>query len=289
MYRRSEKIVYRGILTRRIFGGSSVSEFFNSYRRLAKSYTAAQAAKTPRDEQYRPSLVIVRVLKFNVPGRHPMAKQRRSFNPKTFLSTVGAGRTMAFFRKGQTIYGQGDATDTLFVIQKGKVKLSAKSQSGKEATLDVLSDGDFVGKDSLAGQPSRTASASAMTDCSLLRIEKRAMMLALRRQVKLANMFWAYVLARNIRYQQDLVDQRCNLSEKRLARLLLLLAHFDGHGVPHTLIPKISHKSLAEMVGTTRSRVCFFMKRFKDSGFIHYNQKSKLTRVHRTLLAFCTR
>jgi CRP/FNR family cyclic AMP-dependent transcriptional regulator len=254
----------------------------------AKSFPASQVAKTFRDEQYRPSLVIVRVLKLKVPG-HPMAKQRLSFDPKTFLSTVGAGRTMAFFRKGQAIYGQGDATDTLFVIQKGKVKLSVKSQSGKEATLDILGDGDFVGKDSIAGQPSRTASASAMTDCSLLRIEKRAMMLALRRQVKLANMLWAYVLARNIRYQQDLVDQRCNLSEKRLARLLVLLAHFDGHGVPHTLIPKISHKTLAEMVGTTRSRVCFFMKRFKDSGFIYYNQKSKLTRVHRTLLAFCTR
>src|SRR5664279_6288277 len=216
-----------------------------------------------------------------------MAKQGRAFNPITFLSTVGDGRSMMSFRKRQAIYAQGDATDALFVIQKGKVKLSIKSKAGKEAILDILSDGDFVGKDSIAGQSSRTASASAMTDCSLLRIEKKAMMLALTQQVQLANVFWAYVLARNIRYQQDLVDQRCNPSEKRLARILLLLAHLDGHGVPEISIPKISHETLAEMVGTTRSRVCFFMKKFKDAGFIYYENKGKLLRVHRTLLAFC--
>jgi len=216
-----------------------------------------------------------------------MAGQRRAFNPKTFLSTVGEGREMMSFRRGQTIYAQGDAPDALFVIQKGKVKLSVKSHTGKEATLDILSDEDFVGKDSIAGQSSRTASAKAMTDCSLLRIEKRAMMFALETQAKLANMFWAYVLERNIRYQQDLVDQRCNPSEKRLARILLLLAHFDPHGSPETVISKVSHETLAQMVGTTRSRVSFFMKRFKESGFIFYDHKSKLMRVHRTLLAFC--
>ena len=123
------------------------------------------------------------------------------------------------FRRGQTIFAQGDATDALFVIQKGKVRLSVKSQAGKEAFLDILSDDDFVGKDAIAGRSSRTASATAMTDCSLLRIKKKTMMLAPTRQVKLANVFWAYVLAGNIRYQQDLVDQRCNLSEKRLARI----------------------------------------------------------------------
>jgi len=216
-----------------------------------------------------------------------MAKQKPAFNPKTFLSTVGTGREMMSFRRGQTIFAQGDATDALYVIQKGKVRLSVKSEAGKEATLDILSDDDFVGKDAIAGQSSRTASATAMTDCSLLRIKKKTMMLALTRQVKLANVFWAYVLARNIRYQQDLVDQRCNLSEKRLARILLLLAHFDAHGPSETAVPKINHETLAEMVGTTRSRVCFFMKRFKESGFIYYETKSKLLRVHRTLLAFC--
>ena len=216
-----------------------------------------------------------------------MPRQKRAFNPATFLSTAGAGREMMSFRKGQTIYAQGDVTDALFVIQKGTVKLSVKSQTGKEATLDILSDGDFVGKDSVAGQSSRTASASAMTECSLLRVEKKAMMLALTRQVKLANVFWSYVLARNLRYQQDLVDQRCNGSEKRLARILLLLAHLDGHGALESAIPKINHETLAEMVGTTRSRVSFFMKRFKNSGFIGYGNGSKMLRVHRSLLAFC--
>jgi CRP-like cAMP-binding protein len=215
-----------------------------------------------------------------------MAKKRLAFSPKTFLSTVGSGRKMMSFRPGQPIYAQGDTTDALFVIQKGRVKLSVKSQSGKEATLDILSEKDFVGKDSIAGHTSRSASATAMTDCSVLRIEKKAMLFALTKEVKLANVFWAYVLARNLRYQQDLVDQRCRPSEKRLARILLLLAHFDAHGSPETEIPRISHETLAEMVGTTRSRVCFFMGKFRESGFIYYAPKSKLLRVHQTLLAF---
>ena len=212
--------------------------------------------------------------------------QRRAFNPKTFLTTIGTGRKMMSFRKGQTIYSQHDAADALFAIQKGTVKLSVEPKAQKEAILDILTEGDFVGKDSLAGQSYRTASASAMTDCTLLRIEKRAMLLALRRHVKLANMFWAYVLARNIRYQQDLVDHHCNSSEKRLARILLLLARYDGHG-PEITTPRISHDTLAKMVGTTRSRICFFMNNFKESGFIDYEQKGKLLRVHRTLFAFC--
>jgi CRP-like cAMP-binding protein len=216
-----------------------------------------------------------------------MAKPRLAFNPKIFLSTAGTGRELMSFPAGRAIYAQGDAADALFVIQTGKVKLSAKSKAGKEATLDILSDDDFVGKDAIAGQSSRTASATAMTDCSLLRIEKKVMMLALTKHVKLANLFLAYVLARYIRYQQDIVDQHCNPSEKRLARILLRLAHFDGTGSSETVVPKVSHETLAEMVGTTRSRVCFFMKRFKDSGFIYYETKSKLLRVHRTLLAFC--
>lgn len=216
-----------------------------------------------------------------------MARQRRAFNPKTFLTTVGTGRTMISLRKGQTIYAQADSADALFVIQKGRVKLTVRSPTGKEATFDILGERDFVGKDSIAGQSLRTASATALTDCSLLRIDRKVMLLALTRQVKLANVFWAYVLARNIRYQQDLVDQHCNPSEKRLARILLLLAHFDGHGAPETTVPKISHETLAEMVGTTRSRICFFMNKFKESGFIYYEHKGKLLRVHRTLLAFC--
>ena len=216
-----------------------------------------------------------------------MTKQRVSFDPKTFLTTVGVGRTLVSFRKGQTIFTQGEAADSLFVIQMGRVKVSVKSQAGKEAVLDILSDADFVGKDSMAGQPSRTASANAITDCSLLRITKKAMLLALARQVKLGDVFWEYVLASNIQYQQDLVEQHCNTSEKRLAHILVRLAHYDRHGGPETTVPKISHETLAEMVGTTRSRVSFFMNKFKESGFIYYEHKGKLLRVHRTLLAFC--
>jgi CRP/FNR family transcriptional regulator, cyclic AMP receptor protein len=216
-----------------------------------------------------------------------MAKPSRTFNPKTFLTTAGLGRKMLSFRKGETIFAQGETADALFVIQKGRAQVSVRSHAGKEATLDILSDGDFVGNDSIAGHTSRTASATATTECSLLRIERKTMLQALTRQVELANLFWRYVLVRNLRYQQDLVDQLCNRSEKRLARILLLLAHFDGHAAPDATIPQISHETLAEMVGTTRSRVCFFMKKFKDSGFIDYGHKGKLLQVHRTLFAFC--
>jgi CRP/FNR family cyclic AMP-dependent transcriptional regulator len=217
-----------------------------------------------------------------------MARQRRAFNPKTFLTTVGVGRKMVSFNEGETIFAQGGPADALFVIQKGNVKLSVKSRAGKEAILDILGHEDFVGKDSIAGQPCRTASAIALTECSVLRIRKKVMMLALARQVKLANMFGAYVLARNMRYQQDLVDQHCNPSEKRLARILLRLAHYDGHAAaPTTTVPKTNHEILANMVGTTRSRICFFMNKFKESGFIYYEHKGKVLRVHRTLLVFC--
>jgi CRP-like cAMP-binding protein len=213
-----------------------------------------------------------------------MGKTKRTFNPRTFLSSVGRRRTMLSFRKGETIYAQGGAPDALFVIQTGRVKLSTRAHA-KESTVDILRENDFVGEDSVAGQTVRTASAHAMTDCRLLRIEKQAMLRGLRKQVKLANHFWKYVLDRNMKYQQDIVDQHCNSSEKRLAHILLGLAGLDGKGA--ATIPKISHEILAEMVGTTRSRVSFFMKRFRDSGLIDYGHKGKLLEVHRTLLAFC--
>ena len=216
-----------------------------------------------------------------------MTKQGRAFDPKTFLTTIGIGREMMSFTKGQAIYSLNDAADASFVIQEGKVKLSVRPPAGKEAILDILSAGDFFGKDAIAGQPSRTASASAVTHCTLLRIKKKIMLLALTKHAKLANMFWAYVLRRNIRYQQELVDQHCNSSEKRLARVLLLFAHFDGHGAAETTVPKMKLETLAEMVGTTRSRISFFMNRFKESGFIYYENKGKALRVHRTLFAVC--
>jgi CRP-like cAMP-binding protein len=216
-----------------------------------------------------------------------MSKQKRAFDPSTFLTTAGSGRKLIDFTKGQIIYAQGDAANSLFVVQKGNVKLSSKSPAGKEAILDILSEADFVGKDSLSGVSIRTASASALTDSCLLRITKDVMLLALKRQVKLANVFWAYVLKRNVRYQQDLMDQHFNLSDKRLARILLRLSHYDSQAGPEITVPAISHEILAEMVGTTRSRICFFMNRFKKLGFIYYEHKSKLLRVHQTLLVFC--
>jgi len=211
------------------------------------------------------------------------AKKIRDFDPNNFLATIGDGRTIMPFLKKQTIFTQGDACDAVFYIQSGKVKLMVVSDSGKEATIGILSDRDFFGEGCLAGQPLRMASATAMTDCEILRIAKKAMMEALHREHALSDMFVAYLLGRNIRYEEDLVDQLFNSSEKRLARVLLLLAHFGKEGAPETVIPKISQETLAEMVGTTRSRVSFFMNRFRKLGFVNYDGKSGL-QVHSSLL-----
>src|SRR6202022_4288604 len=191
-------------------------------------------------------------------------------DPKKFLATSGEGRNVVAFSRKQTIFTQGDAADAVFFIQQGKVTLTVVSKIGKEATLGILSEGEFFGEGCLAGQPLRMGSATAMTDCELMRIEKKAMMLALHQEHALSDLFTAYLLGRNIRYEADLVDQLFNSSEKRLARVLLLLAHFGKEGVPETVVPKISQETLAEMVGTTRSRVSFFMNRFRKLGFIHY-------------------
>ena len=210
-----------------------------------------------------------------------LAKTKRDFDPHAFLSTIGEGRKAVLFQSKQGIFAQGDAADAVFYIQTGKVKLAVVSKTGKEATIGILTDGDFFGEGSLAGQPLRMCSAAAMTDCSALRIDKKAMMEALHREHELSDLFVAYLLARNIRYEEDLVDQLFNSSEKRLARILLLLAHFGKEGIPETVIPKISQEMLAEMIGTTRSRVSFFMNRFRKLGFIHYNGRLQ---VHSSLL-----
>src|ERR1700687_140755 len=212
-----------------------------------------------------------------------LAKKGRDFDPKEFLATIGAGRKVVAFPEKQTIFTQGDAADSVFYVQEGKVRLTVVSKNGKEATLGILSDGAFFGEGSLAGQPLRMGSATALTDCELLRIDKKAMMLALHREQTFSELFVAYLLARNIRYEEDLVDQLFNSSEKRLARILLLLAHFGKEGVPETVIPKMSQESLAEMVGTTRSRVSFFMNRFRKLGFIDYHAGDEL-QVHSSLL-----
>lgn len=212
---------------------------------------------------------------------HP--KKRLDFNPHAFLSTIGKGRDMVSFQKKNTIFAQGDSTDGLFFIQKGKVQLSVVSEGGREATLGILGEADFFGEGGLAGQLLRMSSATAMTDCVLLHIEKKAMMRALSVEHKLSAMFLKYLLKRNIRYQDDLVDQLFNSSEKRLARVLLLMAQFGKEGVSQMSVPRLSQETLAEMVGTTRSRVSFFMNRFRKLGFINYDV-GDILHVHSSLL-----
>src|ERR1700675_3474384 len=200
-----------------------------------------------------------------------VAKKSREFDPNTFLATIGEGRKNLTLSKKQVIFAQGDAADAVFYIQKGKVKLTVVSKTGREATIGILGEKNFFGEGALAGQSQRMGSAAAMTDCEVLRIDKKAMMAALHREHAFSDMFVAYLLARNIRYEEDLVDQLFNSSDKRLARVLLMLAHFGKEGVPETVVPKISQETLAEMVGTTRSRVSFFMNRFRKLGFIDYS------------------
>ncbi|MGC2185932.1 MAG: Crp/Fnr family transcriptional regulator [Terriglobales bacterium] len=200
----------------------------------------------------------------------PRAKKNCGFDPSTFLATIGEGRKSLTVSRKQVVFTQGDRADAVFYIQKGKVRLTVVSKIGKEATIAILGEGNFFGEGALGGQALRMGSAAAMSDCQLLRIEKKAMMNALHREHAFSDMFVAYLLARNIRYEEDLVDQLFNSSEKRLARVLLMLAHFGKEGVPETVVPKISQETLAEMVGTTRSRVSFFMNRFRKLGFIHY-------------------
>src|ERR1700686_2881175 len=209
------------------------------------------------------------------------AKKLIKFDPKTFLSTINGGRKIEAFAKKQTIFVQGDSSDAVFYIKEGKVKLTVVSEVGKEATIGILNAGAFFGEGCLPGQPLRLCSATAMTDCSVMKIDKKSMNDVLHREHAFSDMFVAYLLARNIRYEEDLVDQLFNSSEKRLARVLLLLAQFGKDGKPEVAIPKISQETLAEMVGTTRSRVSFFMNRFRKLGFIRYNGELE---VHSSLL-----
>ena len=209
------------------------------------------------------------------------ANRRRAFDPHALLATIADGRKVLRFAKKQRIFAQGDQADTVFYIQTGKVRLTVVSKTGQEATIGILGDREFFGEGSIAGQVFRMGSATALTDCSVLRIVKKAIMKTLHREHEFSDMFVAYLLARNFRYEADLVDQLFNSSEKRLARTLLLLARFGKEGTPETVIPRISQETLAEMIGTTRSRVSFFMNRFRKLGFIQYNGELQ---VHSSLL-----
>jgi CRP-like cAMP-binding protein len=199
-----------------------------------------------------------------------------------FLEETGLGRTLVDLKKNQVLFSQGDPADAVFYIQKGNVKLTVVSERGKEATVALLDAGNFVGEPCVAAaQRVRMATATALTRSTLLRIEKKEMIRVLHEEHAFADLFVAFLLARNVRIQADLVDQLFNSSEKRLARVLLLLAHFGKESKPQSVIPKISQEVLAEMIGTTRSRVNFFMNRFRKLGFIEYNGGLE---VHSSLL-----
>jgi CRP-like cAMP-binding protein len=210
---------------------------------------------------------------------------KQVFDPQTFLAKANKGRTLADYQKGDKVFLQGDPADAIFYVQKGKVKLTVVSHQGKEAVVAILGTGDFFGEGCLAGQPQRMASAATMSDCSIMRLEKQGVIRMLHEQPAFSELFLHHVLSRNIRIEEDLVDQLFNSSEKRLARVLLLLANFGKEGKPEPVIPKISQETLAEIVGTTRSRVSFFMNRFRKLGFVHYDgQFAGGLEVHSSLL-----
>jgi CRP/FNR family cyclic AMP-dependent transcriptional regulator len=204
------------------------------------------------------------------------------FDPESFLATAGVGRTLMNVEKKHLLFTQGDPADAIFYIQKGKVKLTVVSKRGKEATIALLGEGEFVGEGCIAvAQPFRHTTATAIADSAVLRIARKDMVRALHQEHAFSDVFVSFLLARNARIQEDLVDQLFNSSEKRLARILLLLAQFGKEGKPEKVIPKISQETLAEMIGTTRSRVSFFMNRFRKLGFIRYNGTME---IHSSLL-----
>ncbi len=212
-------------------------------------------------------------------------KESQAFDSKTFLARADKGRTLFRYRKDDKVFVQGDPADSIFYIQKGKIKLTVVSQHGKEAVVAILGAGDFFGEGCLAGQSHRMASATTLLDCSITRLEKAVVIYLLHHQPAFSELFLHHLLSRNIRIEEDLVDQLFNSSEKRLARVLLLLANFGKEGKPEPVIPKISQETLAEMVGTTRARVSFFMNRFRKLGFINYGGHfADSLEVHRSLL-----
>jgi CRP/FNR family cyclic AMP-dependent transcriptional regulator len=207
-----------------------------------------------------------------VPKPHPAKKQIKCFDPKAFLTSTGVGRTILHYGPKHTVFSQGERADAVFYIQEGRIRLSVISKQGKEATISLLGPGDFAGEGCLASDhPVRLSTATTVTECSVLRIGKKEMVHTLHNEHALSDVFVAYVVESHNRTQADLVDQLFNSSEKRLARALLILARFGKEGAPETVVPQVSQETLAEMVGTTRSRVNFFMNKFRKLGFIDYN------------------
>lgn len=212
-----------------------------------------------------------------------MAKKAKTaqFDPKVFLATVNGGRSISKYRRNQTVFSQGTPADAVFYIQKGKVKVTVLSEQGKEAVVAVLGPNEFCGEGCLTGQPVRLATATAMTECEIMRLERATMIRVIHEEPTFAEMFVSHLLARTVRVEADLVDQLFNSSEKRLARALLLLANFGKDGRPEPIIAKVSQETLAEMIGTTRSRVSFFMNKFRKLGLIDYNGQIE---IHPSLL-----
>jgi CRP/FNR family transcriptional regulator, cyclic AMP receptor protein len=208
--------------------------------------------------------------------------KKPSFDPRTFLAKANGGRILREHRPKEIIYRQGDSADAVYYIQEGQTKLSVVSKQGKEAVIALLAAGDFFGEGCLAGQAVRMATATALSSCVIMRIGKREMLRVLREEPRLSEVFVGHLLSRNIKIEEDLVDQLFNSSEKRLARVLLLLANFGKTGQPRIVIPKISQETLAGIIGTTRSRVSFFMNRFRELGFVDYSGST--LEVHNSLL-----
>jgi CRP-like cAMP-binding protein len=208
-------------------------------------------------------------------------QERDAFDPRAFLGRLEAGKTIETYGKNQKIFSQGDVADTVFFIHRGKVKITVLSEHGKEAVVGIFAEGQFFGEGCLEGAEFRTATSHAMEDCLITSITKPAMLAALRAEPKFSAFFIAYLLSRNSRIEDDLIDQLFNSSERRLARLLLLLANFGEEGSAQPIPVALSQETLAEMIGTTRSRVSFFMNKFRKKGFIDYNGKIE---VHRSLL-----
>jgi CRP/FNR family cyclic AMP-dependent transcriptional regulator len=211
----------------------------------------------------------------------PKSKRKLLFDPRVFLDTEDSGRTISRYQNHQTVFPQGSPADAVFYIQKGKVKITVVSEQGKEAVIAILGPDEFCGEGCLTGQPRRMATAVAMTECEIMRLDKATMIRVLHEEPAFSEMFVAHLLARTIRIEEDLVDQLFNSSEKRLARALLLLANFGKDGRPERIIAKVSQETLAEMIGTTRSRVSHFMNKFRKLGFIDYNGHLE---VHSSLL-----
>jgi CRP/FNR family transcriptional regulator, cyclic AMP receptor protein len=209
-------------------------------------------------------------------------KRRPPFDPESFLAKIGEGRTISKYRKNEIVFSQGDPADAVFYIQKGKVKVTVVSDQGKEAVVTILGADEFCGEGCLAGQPRRISTVMAMTECMVMRLAKPSIMRVLRDEPAFSEIFISHLLVRTIRVEEDLVDQLFNSSEERLARLLLILANFGKEGKPEPMIAKISQETLAEMIGTTRSRVSFFMNKFRRLGFVDYNGRG--LEVHSSLL-----